>query len=110
MKHSITELTKVEGIGVTVKTSDSQKSLLWRVCNYKQNNGSFKYIDNGMEKIAWQFGEKTWFDTQAERDAYRAENNKAYDELVARNKVIKQITERLAEKNIDELLDILTTM
>lgn len=113
MKHSMNELYKTNNNRLfSIKNIDNQKyKVSSKTCDYKVNDGSFKYLDeNNQIKTAWQYGEKTWFDTKEERDSYRAESNKAYDELVAKNKVIKAINEKLNEKNLTELLDILSQM
>lgn len=108
MKHSITELrrkksapiSKIFMVGYLDEKDSTTQKISSKTCDYKKNNGSFKYIDvDGTEKIAWQMGEKTWFDTQEERDQARIEYNKEYESKKYRT----QLLERLKELSTEEL-------
>jgi len=86
MKHSINELYKVVGSNriysaQAVEFANRAKRLQtakagecyairYRICDNKpfriyDEIGSKKY------RLGWQYGEKTWFDSELERDAYR---------------------------------------
>lgn len=110
MKHTMSELF-ITTNGYRMVKTENCKQVFSRTCNYKINDGSFKYTDkNGTERIAFQYGEKTFFDTKEERDSYKEAEAKAYADKIAKNKVIKEITNKLNEKNITELLDLLNRM
>lgn len=110
MKHTMRELFKTTN-GYTMVKTDNCKPVSFKTCNYKVNDGSFRYTDKtGAERVAFQYGEKTFFDTKEERDSYKEAEAKAYADQIAKNKVIKEITNKLNEKNIAELLDILSRM
>lgn len=70
-------------------------------------NGMFKVQDVDGIKTLYMFGEKTWFDTEEERNEYRAQYHAKRDSQIAYNKVKKQIMTRLDEMSIEELEYIL---
>ncbi len=61
-------------------------------------------------KLIYLFGEKTWFDSQEELDAYRAEYHKERNAMIAKNKLIKAVTEKLQEMSAEEIAKILETL
>ena len=60
------------------------------------------YTANGQKK-GYLFGEKTWFDTEEERDAYRAHRNAQMAENSKRNKILKAIMAHYESMNTEEL-------
>ena len=61
-------------------------------------------------KLIYLFGEKTWFDSQEELDAYRAEYHKERNAMIAKNKLIKAVTEKLQAMSAEEIVKILETL
>lgn len=62
------------------------------------------------KRTVYTYSEKTWFDTEEERDAYRAERNAERAEETKRNKMIKAITEHLKTLSTEELEKIVATL
>ena len=54
-------------------------------------------------KLIYLFGEKSWFDSQEELDAYRAEYQRERALSIAKNKLKKAIGEKLDDLSIKEL-------
>lgn len=70
---------------------------------------SVRDIDDKI-KLIYLFGEKTWFDSQEELDAYRAEYHKERSAMIAKNKLIKAVTEKLQAMSAEEIAKILETL
>ena len=69
------------------------------ICNYNTpSKASFEYITINGVKIAWQFGEKTFFDTEEERDTAREEYRQAREQMKYRNELLKKIQELSTEE------------
>ena len=117
MKHEINELfsynnkiydaqamSKLLNVDITVLNFKERKALgckkmLYRICDYnKPNKGSFKYNTVNGEKIAWQFGEKTFFDTEEERNQAREEYQASREESKYRNKLLAKINQLTTEE------------
>lgn len=78
-----------------------------RICNYNSPlKASFKYHTISGEKIGWQFGEKTYFDTEEERDAERARCQKIREESKHRTELLN----KLAELDTDTLEKIVNSL
>lgn len=59
-------------------------------------------------RVAYMYGEKTWFDTAEELNAHREVENEKRAIEIERNKIIKEINEILKEKSLEQLEMILT--
>ena len=115
MKHSIKELYKINGKGIYswdyIEANNIPKA---KSCSgedgYREqlyvnsNKGILKVTTTEGIKIVYLYGEKTWFDSEEERDAYRVERAAEREHLIKRNKVLKIINEKIATH-----LDTLTT-
>lgn len=130
MKHSITELyytaTIKEGnichtyIYFTERYRKANKIQLTKRFNpiddgmahrlYSKMGDSFVLLDTNGKRRVYLYGEKTWFDTKEERDAYREETNKERAQETARNKVKKALDEKLDQMTIEELQALLATL
>lgn len=76
----------------------------------RANSGEINiHTANGQIK-GYVFGEKTWFDTREERDAYRAQQTAARENMIAKNKLLKQIMAHYETLTIEELQEVLTTL
>lgn len=62
------------------------------------------------KRIVYTYGEKTWFDEEAERDAYRAQRNAEREEEAQKNKMLKAIMEHYKTMSIKELEGVLATL
>ena len=93
MKHEITELRRInnrklytadylEASGLTKEDTNPVYFVVAKEITINTANGIIK---------GYMYGEKTWFDTEAERDAYRAERNAERAEKQKRNKMIKEM-------------------
>jgi len=71
---------------------------------------SFVLLDTDGKRRVYLYGEKTWFDTKEERDAYREEMRDERAEETARNKVKKEIAAILDQMTTEELETVLATL
>jgi hypothetical protein len=109
MKHTMNEIYQVNHRGkiYTREYVEENKIKDARTVGYMVSRDEIKIYTTEGIKFGYVYGEKTWFDTREERDAYREEQAKARAEMVAKNKVIKAINEKLKEMNEAELLELL---
>jgi hypothetical protein len=116
MKHELTELytynsktytadalSKVIGKDITTMKLRELRELGCArkhcICNYNTpSKASFEYITINGVKTAWQFGEKTFFDTEEERDATREEYRQTREQMKYRNELLKKIQELSTEE------------
>ena len=121
MKHDVTELYKIDG--AKFYTEDYLDAHCvprgkkysgeggWSVAGYLgTGKDEFRIYTAQGVKIAYAYGEKTWFDTREERDAYRIEQKIIRENAGRRNKVVKAITEKLASMSEEELIALLEKM
>lgn len=118
MKHNVTELYKINGTKFYTEgyikanavprgeryTGDNG----WSIARYLgPGKDDFRiYTETGI-KIAYAYGEKTWFDNREERDTYREEQAIARVNAGRRNKLVKAISEKLADMSEEELMKLL---
>ena len=113
MMHTNKELYKINGekfytadyiVANNIPKATKQDKSGWSHCMYLGTDKGTKNIHtaNGV-RVVYTYGEKTWFDTEEERDAYRAEQNKARAEQTKKNALLKEIKEYYEEMNIDQL-------
>ena len=116
MKHSVNELYKINGVKFYtkdyIKANNIQKSKMygggWSVAiGLGTGKDDFRIYTAKGVKIAYAYGEKTWFDNREERDAYRAEQAIAREAAGRRNKLVKAINEKVAQMSEEELLELL---
>ena len=62
------------------------------------------------KRTVYLYGEKTWFDTREERDAYRVERNREKEESAKRNKMLKEIMKHYEAMTTEELAEELKRM
>jgi len=105
MMHEITELRRInnrklytadylEMNGLTKKDTDPVYYVIADEITINTAAGITK---------GYMYGEKTWFDSRAERDAYRMMRNAERAEELKRNKIIKAITAKCKEMTTEEL-------
>ena len=62
------------------------------------------------KRTVYTYGEKTWFDTEAERDEYRAQRNAQREEETKRNKMLKAIMTHYESMSTEELIMVMNTL
>ena len=83
----------------------------WSEVMYINNNKGILNIYTAQgKKIGYLYGHYTWFDTQEERDAYRAERNVERTEETKRNKMLKVIMEHYKTLSTEELEKLVATL
>jgi hypothetical protein len=118
MKHNATELYKINGAKFYtedyIKANNIPKSKRytddngWSIAHYLgTGKDDFRIYTAEGVKIAYAYGEKTWFDTREERDAYREEQAIARANACRKNKLVKAINEKLADMSEEELMELL---
>lgn len=113
MMHTYKELYKINGEkfytadyiiahGIPRATRDNSNG--WAHCVSLGTDKGTKNIHtaDGVQ-VVYTYGEKTWFDTEKERDAYRAEQNKARAEQTKKNALLKEIKAYYEEMDINQL-------
>lgn len=121
MMHTYEELYKINGIGfytedylvannipVGKRFSDEGKA---RRCVSLGTDKGTKNIHTAQGKrTIYTYGEKTWFDTEAERDAYRAQRNAEREEETKKNKMLKAIMAHYQSMSIEQLEQVMATL
>lgn len=120
MMHTHEELVKING--TKLYTMDYvQKHNIPKATKYGEEGWCRCYglgTDKGTKnihtaegvKVVYTYGEKTWFDTQEERDNYRAMRNAERVKETKKNKTLAAITEKLKMLSNDDLEKILATL
>lgn len=119
MKHSIEELYNIEGMKglysedyldkyfVQVETW-SRNFPHWHEgwahkASNRSNAGTLNvHTANGI-KVVYTVGEYTWYDTEEERDAVRAQNQKKKEENARRREALAKL-EKLSTANLEKLV------
>lgn len=121
MMHTYEELYKINGIGFYTEDylvannipmgkrfSDEGKA---RRCVSLGTDKGTKTIHTAQGKrTIYTYGEKTWFDTEAERDAYRAQRNAEREEETQKNKLLKTIMEHYKDMSLEQLEQVVATL
>ena len=113
MMHTIKELYKINGEKFYTADYITAHNIP-KATGYNEQGWSKCYglgTDRGTKNIhtadgvmtVYTYGEKTWFDTAEERDAYREEQKIARAELNKKNKMLKAIMEHYQSMGVEEL-------
>lgn len=115
MKHSIKELYVINGKGVyhqtyldSIDTTDCHITRKHYIINNPKKDGEFYYTTTEGKVKAWLYGEKTWFDTKAERDEYRAQRNAEMNERAKRKALIDRVLNYCDNLSDEELANFLS--
>ena len=119
MKHHISELyhincqgyytlAYIEAQGLTVCKGHNDPSPVYYAIHAMGDSKTIQDVDG--KRTVYLYGEKTWFDTREERDAYRVERNKEREENLKRNKILKEIMKRYEAMTTEELAEELKRM
>lgn len=83
----------------------------WSEVMYINNNKGIINIYTAQgKKVGYLYGQYTWFDTEAERDEYRAQRNVEREEETKRNKMLKAIMEHYKIMSTEELAKVMATL
>lgn len=130
MKHSIEEIyivhSNVSGANVMVteqyvianniptpKHRERSQHLVYArpLLSHLNHNKPIAVRDvDDVTKLIYLFGEKSWFDSQEELDAYRVEYQRERALSIAKNKLKKAIGEKLDDLSIEELETMLLAL
>ena len=120
MMHSYKELVKLNGKGFythdymtanNVPKADCYDAEGWHNCCSLGVNKDTIIIHTAEGTITgYAYGEKTWFDSREERDAYRAQRNADREEEIKRNKMLKAIMEHYKTMSTEELEQVMATL
>lgn len=121
MMHSYKELYHIGGKGyytedyliannIHVGRHYGEEGKACRCVHLGTDKGTKTIITATGKRTVYTYGEKTWFDGEAERDAYRAQRNAEREEETKRNKMLKTIMEHYKGMSIKELEQVLATL
>lgn len=117
MKHSIEELYTIKGqrgiysedyldkhfVRVAKKFLEQKEGEAHRL-SYRSNAGALSVHTAKGVKIVYTIGEKVWYDTEEERDAVRAQNQKKKEENARRREALAKL-EKLSTANLEKLVE-----
>lgn len=123
MMHNVNELYHIDGQKLYTKDYIEAHNIPKRNIYDIHNEGGWSevmYINNNKgiiniytvqgKKIGYLYGQYTWFDTEAERDEYRAQRNAEREEETKRNKMLKTIMEHYKTMSTGELAKVMATL
>lgn len=123
MMHNVNELYHINGQKLYTKDYIEAHNIPKRNIYDIHNEGGWSevmYINNNKgiiniytaqgKKVGYLYGQYTWFDTEAERDEYRAQRNAEREEETKRNKMLKAIMEHYKNMSTEELAKVMATL
>ena len=123
MMHNVNELYHINGQKLYTKDYieahsipkrniyDIHSKAGWSEVMYINNNKGIINIYTAQgKKVGYLYGQYTWFDTEAERDEYRAQRNVEREEETKRNKMLKTIAEYYKPMTTEELEAFVATL
>ena len=123
MMHNVNELYQINGQKLYTKDYieahnipkrnlyDIHSEGGWSEVRYINNNKGIINIYTAQgKKVGYLYGQYTWFDTEAERDEYRAQRNTEREEETTRNKMLKAIMEHYKNMSTEELAKVMATL
>lgn len=123
MMHNVNELCHINGQKLYTKDYIEAHNIPKRNIYDIHNEGGWSevmYINNNKgiiniytaqgKKVGYLYGQYTWFDTEAERDEYRAQRNTEREEETKRNKMLKAIMEHYKNMSTEELAKVMATL
>lgn len=121
MMHSYKELYKIGGTGFYTRDYLIANNIHMGK-TFKEEGKARPCVSLGTDKgtkniytakgkrVIYTYGEKTWFDTEAERDAYRAQRNAEREEETQKNKLLKTIMEHYKGMSVEQLERMVVTL
>lgn len=120
MMHTINELYKINGekfyTADYIEAHNIPKAKKygaegWSRCyGLGANKGTKNIHTADGVKVVYTYGEKTYFDTEEERDTYREQQTIARAELTKKNKLLKAIDCYYRTMSIEELEEVLNNI
>ena len=110
MKHNINELYHINGTYYTKEVAKQMfNDYVMMGANgiYHTGNTIKVCVGLGQFKTYWMYGEKTFFDTQEERNNYREQRWQERAERSRRSKALRTINDYLATLSTDDLEDLI---
>lgn len=121
MMHTYRELYHIGGKGyytedyliannIPMGKHYSDEGKACRCVSIGTDKGTKNIITANGKRTVYTYGEKTWFDTEAERDEYRTQRNVERAEETKRNKMLKAIMEHYKTLSTEELEKLVATL
>ena len=121
MMHTYKELYKIGGKGfytedyliannIPMGNNFGEEGKACRCVSLGPDKGTKNITTAQGKRTVYTYGEKTWFDTEAERDEYRAQRNTEREEETKRNKMLKVIMEHYKTMSTEELAKVMATL
>ena len=121
MMHTYKELYKIGGKGyytedyliannIPMGKCFSDEGKARRCVSLGTDKGTKTIYTAQGKRMIYTYGEKTWFDTETERNAYRAQRNADREEEIKRNEMLKAIMERYKTMSTEELEQVMATL
>ena len=101
---------KANGLVVTTRKDRDTARIIISKCFGVTNRDTIKILTEEGERTVWIYGSYHWFDTETERDEYRAQAQAEYKAMVERNKVQKAINAKLDTMNKEQLEGLLALL
>ena len=123
MKHTANELYNINGKGYYTEAYITANNItIAKNFRYKKEGEAYPCITTGVDAgtkrvhdvdgiiIIYTYGEKTWFDTEAERDEYRAKAKAEREEQKRRRELLKTITEYYDALTTEQLAQVVSSI
>jgi coenzyme F420-reducing hydrogenase delta subunit len=98
------------GLTVTSREEHTTSKIIVRKCSGVVNKDTIKVLFKSGERTVYIYGSYHWFDTEQERDAYRAQAQAEYKATVERNKIQKAIVAKLDTMTKEQLESVLALL
>jgi len=98
------------GLTVTDREERTTAKIIVSKCFGVTNKDTIKVLFASGERTVYIYGSYHWFDTERERDAYKAQAQAEYKAMVERNKVQKAINAKLDTMTKEQLESVLALL
>ena len=98
------------GLTVTDRKARTTAKIIVSKCSGVTNKDTIKVLFAKGERTVYVYGSYHWFDTEEERDTYRAQAQAEYKAMVERNKVQKAIVSVLDTMTKEQLESVLALL
>ena len=104
------DFLKANSLTLTTRDNEDTAKIIIRKCFGVTNRDTIKILTTEGERIVWMYGSYHWFDTETERDEYKAQAQAEYKAMVERNKVQKAINAKLDTMSKEQLEGLLALL
>ena len=98
------------GLTVTARENRTTAKIVVSKCFGVTNKDTIKVLFASGERTVYIYGSYHWFDTERERDVYKAQTQAEYKAMVERNKVQKAIVSKLDTMTKEQLESVLALL